>query len=79
MWTATRHVVRPGDHLLLFTDGVLEAPGVGERFDEEPLRELLHRMELSAEEAMRAIEEEREAFMAGPHGDDVALVALRRR
>ena len=37
----TEVVLRPGDICLLFTDGVLEAPGFQEQFGEERLHQVL--------------------------------------
>ncbi|HEU4657513.1 MAG TPA: SpoIIE family protein phosphatase [Capillimicrobium sp.] len=77
-WAPSRHEVRPGDHLLLYTDGVLDAPGDADRFGEQRLRELLSGLDASAREAVGVVEAALDEFQTGPHPDDVALVALRR-
>ncbi len=70
----------PGDTLLLYTDGVVEAPGVdGSQFGEERLAEMLRELEVGAEGLVRAV-----VSAVGDHTggaaqhDDVTVVALRR-
>lgn len=78
-WAGTRHVVRPGEHVLLFTDGVLDARGESDRFGEERLRAVLRGFSDGAEAAVAAVEDALDGFCRGAHTDDVALLALRRR
>lgn len=77
-WAPTRHAVAPGDHLLLYTDGVLDAVGDHDRFGEGRLRDVLAHRDASAVDVAAAISEALDAFEAGLQVDDVALLALRR-
>ena len=70
--------LRPGDALVLFTDGVTEARRGGEMFGEARLRELLaRRAGRSAEEIAEALESAVVAFHGGPLDDDLAVMVLR--
>ena len=70
--------LRPGDALVLFTDGVTEARRGGEMFGEARLRELLSRRAgRSAEEIAEALESAVVAFHGGPLDDDLAVMVLR--
>jgi serine phosphatase RsbU (regulator of sigma subunit) len=72
--------LEPGDTLLLYTDGVIEAPGVdGTMFGEERLAELVEELDAGAEALVQAV-----VASVGDHSggatqhDDVTVVALRR-
>jgi PAS domain S-box-containing protein len=78
-WTGTVHEVGPGDSLLLYTDGVLDAVGHRDRFGEPRLREVLGRDHDSAAGVAAAVTHALDTFEAGLQVDDVALLALRRR
>ncbi|HEY8581595.1 MAG TPA: SpoIIE family protein phosphatase [Capillimicrobium sp.] len=80
-WARGRVTVRAGDVVVLYTDGVLDAVGEdGERFGEARLLAVLGDARGdSAEDVVRAVEHALESFACGSRGDDVALVALRRR
>ena len=71
--------LKPEDHLILFTDGVLEALNTaGEEFGEERLRTLLrqHARATSAE-ILAALQEAVMAFSAGaPQHDDITMMVL---
>lgn len=70
--------LRPGDALVLYTDGVTEARRAREMFGEERLRELLGRPAgRSAEEIAEAVESAVVAFHGGPLDDDLAVLVLR--
>jgi serine phosphatase RsbU (regulator of sigma subunit) len=70
--------LQPGDTLLLFTDGVLEARSRGELFGEERLEALVSAAPgIPLEELLRALEEAVVRFAGGRPQDDVALLALR--
>jgi phosphoserine phosphatase RsbU/P len=71
--------LKPEDHLILFTDGVLEALSTkGEEFGEERMRALLqqHARATSAE-ILAALQEAVMAFAAGaPQHDDITMMVL---
>ena len=70
--------LRPGDLLLLYTDGILDARTGRETFGEQRLREALAACGGEpAAEALRCIDAAVRAFAPGPVRDDKALMALR--
>ena len=70
--------VSPGDLLIAYTDGVIDARGRSDRFGIERLRRLLAKQAgLSPATALDALAAELDAFASGPIDDDVAAVALR--
>lgn len=76
---ATR--LEAGDTLLLYTDGVVEAPGVdGAQFGEQRLAELVAELDVGAEALVRAVVEAVGDHTGGAaQHDDVTVVALRRQ
>ncbi|MDX6641119.1 MAG: phosphoserine phosphatase RsbU/P [Solirubrobacteraceae bacterium] len=71
----------PGDALLLYTDGAVEAQDPrGEQFGEERLADLVAAMAPAGSEALvRAVVDTLNDFTGGAHqGDDITVVALRR-
>ncbi len=76
-------MLRPGDRLVFYTDGVSEAVGPGgDMFGEERLYELVAGLPktLSAREVADRIVAELRAFLAGTEaGDDITLMVLRVR
>lgn len=71
--------VSPGDLLIAYTDGVIDARGRSDRFGIERLRRLLAKQAgLEPAAALDALAAELDAFASGPIDDDVAAVALRR-
>jgi serine phosphatase RsbU (regulator of sigma subunit) len=72
--------LQPGELLVLYTDGVVEARGAGGVFGEERLRALLS--ELAGEAPTRVVQRVEAAVLAASGGrprDDLAIVALRVR
>ncbi len=77
-WSCTATTLRPGDLLLLYTDGVLEAVGAHERFGAARLRAAVEGCPAAEPEAVVArVAGALDAFRAGPQRDDTAIVALR--
>ncbi len=71
--------LKPGDHLVLFTDGVLEALNVGgEEFGVERLRALLQQhARASSAEILTALQEAVTNFSANtPQHDDITMMVL---
>jgi serine phosphatase RsbU (regulator of sigma subunit) len=70
----------PGDAVVLFTDGVLEARHDGELYGFERLDRLLsERRELPPADLARAILDDCRSFAQGELADDCAVVVVRRR
>jgi serine phosphatase RsbU (regulator of sigma subunit)/anti-sigma regulatory factor (Ser/Thr protein kinase) len=80
-YTGSETVLRPGDALLLYTDGITDARNrLGEDFGEARLLELVERLpeRYSAEEIIRAVADEVSRFAEGAEQiDDITLLALK--
>jgi serine phosphatase RsbU (regulator of sigma subunit)/ketosteroid isomerase-like protein len=74
-WEVERIHIRPGQQLVVTTDGVTESMGAEERFGEQRLREALAGMSSPAL-ATQALEGSLHAFSAGELDDDAAIVAI---
>ena len=73
-------MLAPGDTLYLYTDGVAEATNAeNELFGTERMLTALNRMpDASAEELLRNVREDIDAFVAGaPQFDDITMLCLR--
>lgn len=75
--TNVRVTLRPGDTLLLYTDGVTEARHGRDQYGDQRLRSLLAAAgQLSAHDLVDTIEQDVLTFTGGPHTDDIAILAL---
>ena len=74
----TLHVLRPGDALVLYTDGITESRRDDELFGEDRLADVMaaHSTQ-GAEDLADAVLAAADAFRSGPAEDDVALLVLR--
>jgi serine phosphatase RsbU (regulator of sigma subunit) len=77
VWATRTIALEPGDHLVLYTDGVIERAGPDDRFGEERLAACLAGA-AGAEDAVRRIERALERFAPGPQDDDTAVLAVER-
>lgn len=76
-WRPDTITLEPGDQLILYTDGVIDTVGQGERFGEERLGEVLAGSE-GAADAVQRIDRALRDFAHGPQGDDTAVLAMER-
>lgn len=76
-WERSSCRLEPGDLLVLFTDGVFDTVGDGERFGEERLERTLHGV-TEAGEAVARINAALAAFEVGEQADDTAILAVQR-
>jgi len=76
-WEAVSLALRPGDQLVLYTDGVLDTVGEHERFGEARLAEALNGAE-GAADSVRRIQAAVGGFAHGPQVDDTAVLAVER-
>jgi serine phosphatase RsbU (regulator of sigma subunit)/PAS domain-containing protein len=77
-WTERELALEPGQSLVLYTDGVTDTRGHGERFGQERLaRTLAEVATREADEVAAHVDEALQAFEVGPQRDDVALLVLR--
>ncbi len=78
-YRSSQKKLHPGDTILLYTDGVVEARGNGLLFGEERLAEAFrlggNKMEGLAEGLLESVIE----FSGGRLGDDLAMLAVRRK
>ncbi|WP_293781173.1 PP2C family protein-serine/threonine phosphatase [uncultured Aeromicrobium sp.] len=72
-----RVALRPGDALVLFTDGVIESRSGAAFYGDARLREVVGRSFTSARGMVDAVVEDVVTYCGGPARDDVAVVALR--
>jgi serine phosphatase RsbU (regulator of sigma subunit) len=76
-WEIRESAVEPGQQLVLITDGIIEASGVGGRFGEERLRAELSAAGNPAHTVQR-LEAALRSFTEGRLDDDVAVLAISR-
>jgi PAS domain S-box-containing protein len=77
-WQAVSVELEPGDQLVLYTDGVIDAVGEQERFSEERLAGTLRGDGRSASETVRRVAEAVGGFAVGPQADDIAMIVVER-
>ncbi|MEA2223039.1 MAG: hypothetical protein QOH83_1415 [Solirubrobacteraceae bacterium] len=78
-WQDQRLEIAERETLLIYTDGVTDTRGDGDRFGDERLHELLRtRAGSSPTDLLSALDGALEAFRLGPQADDTAAVALAR-
>ena len=78
-WPEATVDIAPGDVLVLYTDGVLDAVGESDRFGEARLRAGLGGRDGSVEERLAALRGELESFERGPQRDDTTVLVLEYR
>jgi len=78
-WPVATVDLAPGDVIVLYTDGVLDAVGESDRFGERRLREALERLDGSVEERLAGLSEQLESFQRGPQRDDTTVLVLEYR
>jgi serine phosphatase RsbU (regulator of sigma subunit) len=76
-WEAHTLAVHPSDVLVLYSDGVLDAVGVADRFGPERLLETLSGA-TGAADAVARIERALSGFEVGAQADDTAILAVER-
>jgi PAS domain S-box-containing protein len=76
-WEPVTVALEPGDLLVLYTDGVLDAVGAEDRFGEERLQEVLAGA-TGADDVVARVDEALERFHVGAQADDTALLAVAR-
>jgi PAS domain S-box-containing protein len=77
-WALSEVALRPGDALVLYTDGVLDTVGEQERFGDARLRATLAGVGTADPAALVAeLAGALERFRQGPQHDDTAIVAVR--
>ena len=77
-YDVSRLPILPGDHLLLYTDGVTDAPGREERFGEARLTEAFRALDPDATGSAERILEAVDRFLVTPQPDDIAVIGIVR-
>lgn len=70
--------ILPGDQLLLFTDGVTDAPGPSERFGEARLTETFRALDPKITGSAEKILEAVDRFLVAAQPDDIAVISITR-
>jgi PAS domain S-box-containing protein len=76
-WREETITLEPGDQLVLYTDGVTDTVGHGERFGEDRLGDTLAGT-AGAPETIQRIDQALKDFADGPQTDDTAVLVLQR-
>jgi phosphoserine phosphatase RsbU/P len=78
-YTSKETELRPGDVLLMYTDGLVEARSGDQLFGDERVAQMLRRDPgQEADVICKSLLEAARDFSAAPLGDDVAILAIRR-
>jgi len=78
-YTSKEIEMRPGDVILLYTDGLIEARSGGQLFGDERVGQIVRKDPGQQADVMcKALLEAARDFSASPLGDDVAILAIRR-
>ena len=77
--TIDEEKLHPGDLLVIFTDGVTEAPNLhGEEYGEARLAELIQgKRDLPVNELLAAIQASVQEFSGATQADDITLIVAR--
>jgi PAS domain S-box-containing protein len=78
-WPEDRLVLAPGDVVLLYTDGVTDTPGEGDRFGPDRLADVVATAPDAPALLLERLAEALRAFQVGTPADDRAVLALRYR
>ena len=76
-WRETEVALRPGDTLLLYTDGVIDTPGANERFGEQRLREVAAAGSCDPVALLERVDAATTTWQVGRAVDDRAMLAVR--
>ena len=76
-WSERTIAVGPGETLLFYTDGVIDTPGVEQRFGEGRLAGVVERAPADPRGLLTAVDAELRRFEARSAADDRAMLALR--
>jgi PAS domain S-box-containing protein len=77
-WRDQPLAIEPGETIVLYTDGVTDTRGEGERFGEERLRAVLERAGACPPgELLELLDRELADFQVGAQADDTAVIAMR--
>jgi PAS domain S-box-containing protein len=77
-WPMSELMLRPGEVLLLYTDGVTDTVGEGDRFGESRLLDTAEECgPLAPEGLLACLDQALNRFQVGPQADDTAALALR--
>jgi len=77
-FTVSELPLLPGDHLLLYTDGVTDARGRSERFGEERLIEALRALDPRVTGVAEKVLEAVDRFLTSAQPDDIAVISIAR-
>jgi PAS domain S-box-containing protein len=77
-WSDQTVTIRPGETVVLYTDGVTDTRGEEQRFGDARLRDLLSgAAALSPTELLASLDAALAAFQVGAQADDTAVIAMR--